>query len=35
VVALSILAIVIYWGVSTMEKMFLRGLMHGSQSAGR
>jgi NitT/TauT family transport system permease protein len=35
VVVLSILAIVMYWGVSTFEKYVLRGIMHGAQTAGR
>ena len=35
VVVLSILAIVMYWGVMTFEKYVLSGIMHGAQSTGR
>jgi NitT/TauT family transport system permease protein len=35
VVVLSILAIVMYWGVSTFERYVLRGIMHGAQTSGR
>ena len=35
VVVLSILAIVMYVAVSTMEKYLLRGIMHGAQTSGR
>jgi len=35
VVVLSILAMVMYWGVSSLEKHLLKGIMHGAQTAGR
>jgi NitT/TauT family transport system permease protein len=35
VVVLSILAVVMYAAVSTMEKYLLRGIMHGAQTSGR
>lgn len=35
VVVLSILAIVMYWGVSAFEKYVLKGFMHGAQTSGR
>ena len=35
VVVLSILAIVMYWAVSMIEKYVLRGIMHGAQTSGR
>jgi len=35
VVVLSILAIVMYWGVMTFEKYVLSGIMHGAQTSGR
>ena len=35
VVVLSILAIVMYWGVSAFEKYVLKGIMHGAQTSGR
>jgi NitT/TauT family transport system permease protein len=35
VVVLSILAIVMYWGVMTFEKYVLAGIMHGAQTSGR
>jgi NitT/TauT family transport system permease protein len=33
VVVLSILAIVMYWAVSALEKLLLKGMMHGAQLA--
>jgi NitT/TauT family transport system permease protein len=35
VVVLSILSMVMYWGVSALEKRLLKGIMHGAQTAGR
>ncbi len=35
VVVLSLLAIVMYWAVSWVEKVVLKGMLHGAQSAGR
>jgi NitT/TauT family transport system permease protein len=35
VVVLSILSMVMYWGVSSLEKRLLKGIMHGAQTAGR
>ncbi len=35
VVVLSILAMLMYWGVSSLEKRLLKGIMHGAQTAGR
>jgi NitT/TauT family transport system permease protein len=33
VVVLSMLAMTMYWGVSTLEKWLLKGMMHGAQTA--
>jgi NitT/TauT family transport system permease protein len=33
VVVLSILAMAMYWGVTTLEKLLLKGMMHGAQTA--
>jgi NitT/TauT family transport system permease protein len=33
VVVLSILAMVMYWGVTALEKLLLKGMMHGAQTA--
>jgi NitT/TauT family transport system permease protein len=35
VVVLSILAMVMFWCVSSLEKRLLKGIMHGAQTAGR
>ena len=35
VVVLSILAMIMYWGVESFERYVLKGMMHGAQTAGR
>jgi NitT/TauT family transport system permease protein len=35
VVVLSLLAIAMYWAVSWLEKVLLKGIMHGAQSGAR
>jgi NitT/TauT family transport system permease protein len=35
VVVLSVLAMVMFWCVSSLEKRLLKGIMHGAQTAGR